>query len=161
MPTRRYNSTKIPLKSRSRKQLYKQLTRKRTSCKNGVPNKSALIKVFMEMLHMIKLYHWNTRSYSQHKATDELHERLSENIDKFVEVFLGKKGARLHHLDESIRLLNAPNTYSFKNRIYDYREFMISMSDCFHSKRDSDLLSIRDEILADINQFLYLLTLNE
>jgi DNA-binding ferritin-like protein len=137
------------------------ITRKRTCCKNGSPVKHVLIKVFMEMLHMIKLYHWNTHSYSQHKATDELHERLSANIDKFVEVFLGKNGSRLRHLDESVRLINSGNTSNFKNRMYEFREFMISMSDCFHKDRDSDLLSIRDDILADINQFLYLLTLNE
>jgi hypothetical protein len=28
----------------------------------------------------------------------------------------------------------------------------------FNETRDSDLLSIRDDLLADINQFLYLMT---
>ncbi len=42
------------------------------------------------MLNTIKLYHWKTTSYSEHKATDELHERLSGHIDTFVEVLLGK-----------------------------------------------------------------------
>ena len=31
----------------------------------------------------------------------------------------------------------------------------------FDSKRDSDLLNVRDEILGDINQFLYLLTFDK
>ena len=31
----------------------------------------------------------------------------------------------------------------------------------FDIKRDSDLLSVRDEILGDINQFLYLLTFDK
>jgi len=30
------------------------------------------------MLHTVKLYHWRTHSYSEHKATDNLHEALSE-----------------------------------------------------------------------------------
>lgn len=128
---------------------------------NGTPDKRAIIGVFMETLHMIKLYHWNTRSYSQHKATDELHERLSGNMDKFVEVFLGKTGARLHHMDEKIRLLNLRNTRDLKERIYRFREFMIEMNDCLNKNRDTDLLNIRDEILADLNQFLYLLTLDK
>jgi hypothetical protein len=128
---------------------------------NGAPNKRAIIGVFMETLHMIKLYHWNTRSYSQHKATDELHERLSGNMDKFVEVFLGKTGARLHHMDEKIRLLNIQRSHDLKQRIYQFREFMIEMNDCLHKHRDTDLLNIRDEILADLNQFLYLLTLDK
>jgi hypothetical protein len=136
-------------------------TRRRTCGKNGIPDKRAIIGVFMEMLHMIKIYHWNTHSYSQHKATDELHERLSSNIDKFVEVFLGKTESRLRHLDEKIRLLNLRTTNDFKERIFRFREFLIEMTDCFHKNRDSDLLNIRDEILGDLNQFLYLLTLDK
>ena len=136
-------------------------TRKRTCGRNGAPDKRAIIGVFMEMLHMIKIYHWNTHSYSQHKATDELHERLSSNIDKFVEVFLGKTGSRLRHLDARIRLMNLRNTNDLKERIFRFREFLIGMSDCLHKSSDSDLLNIRDEILGDLNQFLYLLTLDK
>ena len=42
------------------------------------------------MLNVVKIYHWKTFSYATHKATDELYEELNENIDKFVEVLLGK-----------------------------------------------------------------------
>ena len=138
----------------------KSTTRKRTCGKHGIPSKRIIIGVFMEMLHAIKLYHWNTHSYPEHKATDELHERLSSNVDKFVEVFLGKDASRLRHLDKKIRLLNSHSRYDFKHQIYEYREFMIGLSSCFDKNRDSDLLSIRDDILADINQFLYLMTLD-
>ena len=48
-----------------------------------------LLETFFEITNTIKLYHWKTNSYSVHKATDELHERLSGHIDKFVEVLLG------------------------------------------------------------------------
>jgi hypothetical protein len=30
------------------------------------------------MLHVVKLHHWRTHDYSVHKATDNLHEALSE-----------------------------------------------------------------------------------
>ena len=160
MPTKKRTTT-LQQKFRMKPRHMKSTTRKRTSCKNGVPSKRILIGVFMEMLHAIKLYHWNTHSYAEHKATDELHERLSSNIDKFVEVFLGKDASRLRHLDKKIRLLNSHNAHNFKQRIYEYREFMIGLSACFHSTHDSDLLNIRDEILADLNQFLYLMTLDK
>jgi hypothetical protein len=52
------------------------------------------------------------------------------------------------------------NSKEFKDKIYKYREFLIDMNIYFDTKRDSDLLNIRDEILGDLNQFLYLLTLN-
>jgi len=122
--------------------------------------KKDLVTTFMEMLTMIKVYHWNTHSFAQHKATDEIHAKLSENVDKFIEVLLGKKESRLHDLNEKIQLIRSKNTVDFKNRIYEYRECMIRLSDCFDARKDSDLLSIRDEILADLNQLLYLFTLD-
>ena len=39
---------------------------------------------FLEMLNTIKLYHWKTFSFAQHKATDELYAKLNENIDNFI-----------------------------------------------------------------------------
>ena len=51
---------------------------------------------FLEMLMMVKLFHWKTHSFATHKATDELYESLNEHIDKFIEVLLGKTGSRIN-----------------------------------------------------------------
>ena len=123
-------------------------------------NKSIVVENFMEMLNTIKLYHWNTHSFSQHKATDELHERLSSHVDKFVEVLLGKKSDRIKTINSKIPIINAKTTNTFRDQIYQYREYLIQMDKCLDKTKDTDLLNIRDEILGDINQFLYLLTLN-
>jgi hypothetical protein len=113
----------------------------------------------MELLTMIKLYHWKTHSYSQHKATDELHEKLSENIDKFVEVLMGKSNSRIYMIDKKMRLYDFNTKQELRAAMFEYREFLSAEMDrVFHSKKDSDILSIRDDMLTDINQFLYLLT---
>jgi len=117
-----------------------------------------IVLVFLEMLNVIKLYHWKTRSYSQHKATDELYERLNKNIDEFVEVLLGKDESRIKLMEKRIDLADSENLKDFKARIYEYRQFLTDFNIHFDGKKDSDLLSIRDQILADVNQFLYLLT---
>jgi len=124
-------------------------------------DKSHIVKVFLEVLNMVKLYHWKTHSYAQHKATDELYERLNENIDKFVEILLGKDESRIKMLEKRIDLVDANNVKDFKSRIYEYRTFLIDMNMYFDTKRDSDLLSLRDEILGNINQFLYLMTFDK
>jgi DNA-binding ferritin-like protein len=49
---------------------------------------------FLEMLLMVKLYHWKTHSYATHKATDDLYTKLNANIDSFIEILLGKTGFR-------------------------------------------------------------------
>ena len=146
-------------KTRMKKPLYRKAsTRKMKPCIKE--NKSIIVENFIEMLNTIKIYHWNTHSFSQHKATDELHERMSGHIDKFVETFLGKKADRIKQINSKIPVVNAKNTHSFRDQIYQYREYLIGMDRCFDKTRDTDLLNIRDEILGDINQFLYLLTLN-
>ena len=123
--------------------------------------KSHIVKVFLEILNMVKLYHWKTRSYSQHKATDELYSKLNEHIDSFIEVLLGKDASRIKMVEKRIDLLDSSNGIEFRNRIFEYRDFLQSMNIYFDSSRDSDLLNIRDELLSDINQFLYLLTFDK
>jgi len=119
----------------------------------------------MEMLNTVKLYHWKTGSYAEHKATDELYERLNEHVDKFVEVLLGKSDKHIERLGkiDTIRTFDsAPRARpaDFKERMYEYREFLTDLDRCFDSKKDTDLLNIRDEILGDVNQFMYLMTLH-
>jgi DNA-binding ferritin-like protein len=140
---------------RSKSKSHKGTMKKRTT------DKSHIVKIFIEMLNMVKLYHWKTRSYAQHKATDELYEKMNEHIDKFVEVLLGKDGTRIQMMQTKISLLDPHNIDNFKERIFEYREFLVDLNLIFNKTSDSDLLNIRDEILADINQFLYLLTFNK
>lgn len=117
------------------------------------------IHLFLQLRNQIKLYHWQTREYSQHIATDKAVEQLDTLIDKYVEVFIGKYGRpkitkkhgcfSLYNMTEAgivkiikaaVRYMNGPVTKSLK-------------------KEDTDLANIRDEIVADLNQLLYLFTL--
>jgi len=129
--------------------------------KNPQSKTSKIVLTFLEFLNMIKLYHWKTRSYSQHKATDELYARLNENIDKFVEVLLGKDQSRIHSMEKHLNLINTDNMSDIKAHVFEYRNFLSEMNIYFDEKKDSDLLSIRDDLLADINQFLYLLSFDK
>jgi len=135
----------------------------KTPHKRNIQNatKSHIVKIFLEILNMVKLYHWKTRSYAQHKATDELYSKLNEHIDSFIEVLLGKDESRIKMLERRIDLLDSSNGVAFKQRIYEYRDFLQSMNIYFDSSRDSDLLNIRDELMGDVNQFLYLLTFDK
>jgi DNA-binding ferritin-like protein len=110
---------------------------------------------------MIKLYHWKTKSYSQHKATDELYAKMQENVDRFVEVLLGKDETRIQMIEKRIYLLDMNSKEEFKKRLLTYRKFLTDMNIYFDDSNDTDLLNIRDELLADLNQFLYLFSFNQ
>ena len=122
---------------------------------------SIIVQKFMELLMMIKLYHWKTHSYSQHKATDHLYDDLNEKIDRFVEVLLGKSKYRVNMLEKKMHLYDLDTKQELREHIFEYRDFLVNMNQIFSAKRDSDLFSIRDDILADLNQFLYLLTFDK
>ena len=133
----------------------------KSNSKTTNQQKSSIVRIFIEMLNVVKLYHWKTRSFAQHKATDELYASLNEHIDKFVEVLLGKDDSRIHMMNHRVRLIDPESKSSFKARIYEFRAFLVDMNMYFDPKRDTDILNIRDEILGDINQFLYLMTFDK
>jgi len=141
-----------------RKSVKNRTIRKKRSPKKINSKKSQIVHVFIELLNIVKLYHWKTTSYAQHKATDELYATLNEHLDKFVETMLGKDGSRVEQWEREIDTVQYNNTNDFKSRIHQYRDFLIKLNNYFDEKRDSDLMSQRDDILGDLNQFLYLLT---
>lgn len=120
-----------------------------------------IIVKFLEMLNVVKIYHWKTRHYATHKATDELYEKLNEHIDQFVEVMLGKNEGRVNLMNiNSIPFEDFDDIKIFKKKINSYKSYLVGLNKkkSFDKKLDSDLFNIRDEILGDFNQFLYLLT---
>lgn len=163
-------------KSKSKKHVRFSInnTLKKTSSKQS-SNKSALFEnfkrqitlIFFEILLMVKLYHWKTYSYATHKATDELYSHLNENIDKFIEVLLGKtadSGRIKMKSGSSIPLFDLDNPKELSLKLNKFKTYLEVLGENPGLKSinmdNADLFTIRDEILADLNQFLYLLTLH-
>lgn len=117
--------------------------------------------VFFEMLLMVKLFHWKTYSYATHKATDKLYSKLNEDMDSFIEILLGKTGVRIDLTGKkNIRLIDLASPEALKREIEGFKGYLVSLNSnkAMESMSNSDLFNIRDTILGDMNQFLYLLT---
>ena len=117
--------------------------------------------IFLEILLMVKLYHWKTTSYATHKATDELYTKLNGNIDDFIEVLLGKSGTRTDLMGhKNIRLVDLSSLESLKREVDGFKGYLVGLNDSKAMKlmSNTDLYNIRDTILGDLNQFLYLLS---
>jgi len=116
---------------------------------------------FLEMLLLIKLFHWKTTSYPTHKATDDLYTKFNLNMDTFVEVLLGKTGMRTQLTgDKTIRLNDLNSIEELKREVAAFKAYLVSLNDNAAMKKmlNTDLFNIRDTILGDMNQFLYLLS---
>jgi len=119
---------------------------------------------FFEMLLLIKLYHWKTHSYATHKATDELYSKFNEDMDKFIEVLLGKTGIRIDLMNKKqISLYDLTNRPQLINKVNSFKNYLVNLTNnkAIKVMTNSDLLNIRDEMLGDMNQFLYLLSFNK
>lgn len=119
--------------------------------------------VFLETLLMIKLYHWKTYSYATHKATDKAYSKLNTSMDSFIEILLGKSQIRTDLTNQKdIRLIDCKSQEDFIKGIISFKGFLISLDDNKLMKStlmlNPDLYTIRDEILGDMNQLLYLLS---
>ena len=118
------------------------------------------VNFFMTMREQIKLYHWQTKVYSRHKATDSVIEELDTNIDKYVEVYMGKYGRpKLVTRNNTFKLqnLSEASVVKFVKQCIVYLKTTLVKG---LSPQDTDLVNIRDEMLSDLDQLLYLFTLH-
>lgn len=115
-----------------------------------------IVTMFFNIRDQVKMYHWQTKSFSEHKATDELVGTLDTNIDKFVEVYMGRYGRPLIRKTLPVKNLTVTGIRTFITRSTNWLETSLPR---MLKKTDSDLLNIRDEILGDLNQVKYLFTL--
>ena len=118
------------------------------------------IQFFFTMREQIKLYHWQTKIYSRHKATDAVIDALDTSIDKYVEVYMGKYGRMKMNSSTgsvSVKNLSESSVINFIKRCITYLTVELVRK---LKENDTDLVNIRDEMLAELNQLLYLFSLH-
>ena len=120
-----------------------------------------IIHFIFYFLNNLKIYHWNTKSYSRHKASDQCFTDFQILFDKFIEVYIGKYGKDklfLHNFgDKQIVQLQVMNDKNITNLLKKVITFVNELE--LKPIKDSDLITIRDEMMAVLNQTLYLFTL--
>lgn len=118
---------------------------------------NSLVDKLIEYEQQFRILHWQTKSYARHKAYGEFYSDMGDLIDEFVEAHMGKYGRV--KTDGSIQVSNMSDL-QIKDYLDEIEQFLISLSESYDERRDSDLLNIRDEMLGKINKLKYLLTLD-
>lgn len=119
------------------------------------------IHFFLQLRDQIKLYHWQTRVYARHMATDQILERLDKHIDSFVEVYIGKHGRpRVTGKNMEITIHNMTEAGASRLLQSALRYLQGPLSRSLRQGVDADLLALRDDLMEDVNQLAYLFTLH-
>lgn len=106
----------------------------------------------------LKIYHWQTNSFSRHKASDGLVSSIADQIDKFVETIQGARNIKVQLDDGVIQLQNMDDDGAVVF-LTAFKGYLLNALPNMLRPNETDLLNQRDEILAVINQTLYLFTL--
>jgi Family of unknown function (DUF5856) len=115
-----------------------------------------LLRFFFSLRDTLKLYHWQTRSYARHKATDKLLKRLEPAIDAFVESYAGRYGRQDYGgAGFSLRIPELDDAGAGE-RLRRYAEYLREDVPKALAANDTDLLTLRDEMLSALNEALYL-----
>lgn len=108
--------------------------------------------------NQLKVFHWQTFSYAEHKALGKAYETLDDLFDKFIEVYLGKYGKSYTKTEYTIHVESYEEGMNVKLFLSNKKRDLVSYLRSEVSS-DSDLTNIVDEIEAEINQLQYLLDL--
>ena len=123
-----------------------------------------IIQYFLRLRNTLKVYHWMTLSYPRHIASDALIGKLDALSDNFVEVYIGRYG-RDKALNSSSKknmplVLHSLTEKEVPEYLKEARDWLSESLPLKLKKTDTELLNIRDELISELNQCLYLFTLN-
>jgi hypothetical protein len=120
--------------------------------------KEELTLKLVQIQLQFKFLHWQTFGDAKHRAYGKIYDSLGKLIDKFVEAMMGKYG-RPEFDSEFSLMFQDISALSVQNFLDGITEFLVNMVDQLDQKYDTDLLNLKDEMLGNINQLKYLLTL--
>lgn len=109
----------------------------------------------LQFRDQLKIYHWQTKTYSRHIATDKLICKVSKHTDRIVEIMQGARETRFKLGKDTIILSN----YKDKEIVFyiiAFRNWLNTKFEECLTKVDHQVEEIKDELVNDINQTLYL-----
>jgi len=114
------------------------------------------IQLILWVQSQLKLWHWQTTSYSQHKAFEEIYGGLDDLFDELIEnlqgshrITFGEKNCKI----DSLLDINEKDIVSFvEATIYKFEGLTALNS-------SKGIINIRDDILTQLEKLRYLLSL--
>jgi hypothetical protein len=122
------------------------------------PN-NIIINIFLNILNQIKIFHWQTISYSQYNAFRDYYNIMDNLIDKFIKSYQGKYNRIILNNNSTINLIDISEN-NINNLINTIIIFLTNnLVQNYLNNDDTDLINLRDKMLNETNKLKYLLIL--
>jgi hypothetical protein len=113
--------------------------------------------IFLSFRDQLKIYHWQTSVYARHVAADKLFDALEGQIDRFMEVLQGTRNLRIQLTAKSGNVKYSNQSDDDANAILlSFKNWLSTVLPNMLEDTNTDLLNIRDEMLASVNNTIYL-----
>ncbi len=131
-----------------------------------------IILAMFQIQATLRVSHFLSEKKSDHETLDKFLKKFNKKMDKFIEVWMGKhkkfdlgknrqvnvyqitKDELFTYLDLVLQFLTGD---SMNNSVYKLSEY--TLGSVMNSKKNVDLMSIRDDIVRNINRMKYRLRL--
>jgi methenyltetrahydromethanopterin cyclohydrolase len=114
-----------------------------------------LLSNVLQISGQLKVLHWQTTSYAEHNAFERIYDSLGDLFDKLIEVYSGKYERPKFGGVQDLSFADY-DSIKVDAFISAAEEFFV---DAFMAEQDSELANIKDEIIAELQQLKYLLSL--
>lgn len=116
---------------------------------------------FLSFLNQVKIYHWQTFSYAEHKALNKAYKNLDNLFDLFVETYYGKYGKTLESKIYHFEVNSLTEDTDIKKVLSNKKRELITYLRELLVGNDEDLLNVVADIEIEINHLQYFLDLKK
>jgi len=118
------------------------------------------LSLLLSFLDQLKVLHWQTFSYSEHKALGKSYDKIGKLIDMFVETYYGKYGKEYLAINYNFSIDSYSEGLDVKKLVATRKRELINyFRNELLTPADNDLKNIVDSIEGEVNHLQYLLDL--
>jgi len=117
---------------------------------------ASVVKRLLQYQNLFRIYHWQTRSYARHKASDELVSSLGDLADRLVEGLQGANNQRVTFGRQVHSKLTDVDDREATQLVLNFKRWLSDLHQIVEF--DSGISNTRDEIIALLDKTLYLFT---
>ena len=104
----------------------------------------------------IKMLHFQTKRFGWNKALDDYLDKFNQNFDRLMESAQGVTQTRLNAQNININVQMLQDNMTSINELNNF--MIILQHNISNCTQDLGLLAIRDEMVAELNKLIYLLS---